>query len=82
MKNRLAGPRHATSWWCNTLAIKIKKMLFLTAFKMVDIDCTEVSQILIAGVHRPIRLWGGAPVHPGYNRQLIILLLYDGTFQH
>lgn len=49
---------------------------------MDDTDCTELSQILTAGVSRLIKLCGDAPVHPGYNRQPIILLLNDGTFQH
>lgn len=49
---------------------------------MEDTDCIEVSQILTAGVPRPIKLWGDASVHPGYNRQPIILLLNDGSFQH
>jgi hypothetical protein len=56
-----------TTTTTTTTTIKMKKMIFLTALKMVDIDCTVVSQILTAGVPTPIKLWRDAPMHPCYN---------------
>jgi hypothetical protein len=57
---------------------KKREVMFLTAFKMAGINCSEMNFMLRVGVPRAIKPWE----HPGFHRKAIISLLNDGTFQH